>query len=275
MLNSCSSRIWFVIELCEHIKINELQIANFELFSNVPRQFRVYASERYLATTANSNNWPNKYFLGVYEAANTRAIQSFFIKDTLLKAHNKDMTAETNSENESNGEIKQQQQQQLTSMSLYVKYIKFEMLSHYGQEHFCPLSLVRIFGTSIVDEDDHVTHGEELDIDAVTVETPMKVTTTTTATSETSESTSNKATAPITAPIDEKVKTKPKLFELTSLFLNNIISVFLRENFNIKNLFNNFKANADFTTSEALKNVNLIFLNSNIGKCEQFICNYQ
>ncbi|XP_035218078.1 SUN domain-containing ossification factor-like [Stegodyphus dumicola] len=32
------------------------------------------------------------------------------------------------------------------------KFIKIELLSHYGGEHYCPLSVVRIFGTSMVDE---------------------------------------------------------------------------------------------------------------------------
>jgi len=39
MLNSCSNKIWFSIELCEPIKINTFELANLELFSNVPRYF--------------------------------------------------------------------------------------------------------------------------------------------------------------------------------------------------------------------------------------------
>ncbi len=71
MLNSCSSKAWFVIELCESIKINEIELANLELFSNVPRLFRVYTSERYIQTT-NGKNWPSKYLLGTFEASNAR-----------------------------------------------------------------------------------------------------------------------------------------------------------------------------------------------------------
>jgi len=37
MLNSCSNKIWFSIELCEAIKITSFELANLELFSNVPR----------------------------------------------------------------------------------------------------------------------------------------------------------------------------------------------------------------------------------------------
>ncbi|CAG2170552.1 unnamed protein product [Oppiella nova] len=34
----------------------------------------------------------------------------------------------------------------------FVKFIKVELLSHYGSEHFCPLSVVRVFGTSLFEE---------------------------------------------------------------------------------------------------------------------------
>lgn len=34
----------------------------------------------------------------------------------------------------------------------YGKFIKFELLNHYGTEHYCPISVIRVFGTSMVDE---------------------------------------------------------------------------------------------------------------------------
>lgn len=41
----------------------------------------------------------------------------------------------------------------------FLKFIKVEMQSHYGSEHFCPLSLVRAFGTSLVEEFDAIESG--------------------------------------------------------------------------------------------------------------------
>ncbi len=38
-----------------------------------------------------------------------------------------------------------------TDESVYAKYIKVEMQSHYGTEHFCPLSLVRVLGASMME----------------------------------------------------------------------------------------------------------------------------
>ncbi|XP_065901010.1 SUN domain-containing ossification factor-like isoform X2 [Dysidea avara] len=36
--------------------------------------------------------------------------------------------------------------------SVYAKYIKVELVSHFGSEHYCPLSLLRVLGTSFIQE---------------------------------------------------------------------------------------------------------------------------
>ena len=35
--------------------------------------------------------------------------------------------------------------------SIYAKYVRVEMISHYGSEHFCPLSLLRVIGASMME----------------------------------------------------------------------------------------------------------------------------
>lgn len=163
MLNSCSNKIWFIIELCEPIKLNEIEIANFELFSNTPKQFSIYASERYP-----TKNW-TKNFIGTYDAAPVRSIQLFNIK-------------KSNNFHQSSGSGSRQDNNNSEVLSngihdIYIKYIKFEMLSHYGSEHYCPLSLVRIYGTSM--DDDVVQNIDYNDINQiikqnVTIELPVK-----------------------------------------------------------------------------------------------------
>ncbi|KAG8183665.1 hypothetical protein JTE90_010139 [Oedothorax gibbosus] len=66
-----------------------------------------------------SDNFPTRdwVLLGTFTAAELRVLQSF--------------------------ELKQEG---------FGKFIKIELLSYYGKEHYCPLSVVRIFGTSMVDE---------------------------------------------------------------------------------------------------------------------------
>lgn len=39
LLSPCKSRIWFVVELCEAIQAERIDLANFELFSSSPKNF--------------------------------------------------------------------------------------------------------------------------------------------------------------------------------------------------------------------------------------------
>ncbi|XP_041125920.1 SUN domain-containing ossification factor-like isoform X3 [Polyodon spathula] len=109
MLNPCSTKIWFVIELCEPIQVKQLDIANFELFSSTPKDFLVSISDRYP-----TNKWVK---LGTFHGRDERTVQTFPLDE-----------------------------------QLYAKYVKVELVSHFGSEHFCPLSLIRVFGTSMVEE---------------------------------------------------------------------------------------------------------------------------
>uniref|UniRef100_A0A673JZ26 SUN domain-containing ossification factor n=1 Tax=Sinocyclocheilus rhinocerous TaxID=307959 RepID=A0A673JZ26_9TELE len=117
MLNPCSTKIWFVIELCEPIQVKQLDIANFELFSSTPKDFLVSISDRYP-----TNKWIK---LGTFHARDERTVQSFPLDE-----------------------------------QLYAKYVKVELLSHFGSEHYCPLSLIRVFGTSMVEEYDEIADSQ-------------------------------------------------------------------------------------------------------------------
>ncbi|XP_076390866.1 uncharacterized protein LOC100876839 isoform X2 [Megachile rotundata] len=105
MLNTCTSRIWFVVELCEAIQAKKIELANFELFSSSPKDFSVYISDRFP-----TRDWSP---VGQFTAKDTKDIQSF-----ALQPH------------------------------LFGKFIKIELHTYYGSEHFCPISLFRAYGTS-------------------------------------------------------------------------------------------------------------------------------
>jgi hypothetical protein len=136
MLNPCKAKIWFVIELCETIQPKNIELANFELYSSLPKEFNIQASDHYptrdwsslglFTKTIDFNlnlnlNWVLYQFKGTFTAGDERTVQRFQLNN--------------------NG---------------FVKFIKIEMLSHYGSEHFCPLSVVRVFGTSLFDEVDRI-----------------------------------------------------------------------------------------------------------------------
>lgn len=125
LLNACTSRIWFIIELCEGIQAKRIELANFELFSSSPRNFTISVSDRYP-----TRDWRT---VGQFEAKDERNVQNF-----PLTTH------------------------------LYAKYVRFELLSHYGQEHFCPISLFRVYGTSefeVLDTDSQSQSDEDDDDD--------------------------------------------------------------------------------------------------------------
>ncbi|XP_025264578.1 SUN domain-containing ossification factor isoform X2 [Camponotus floridanus] len=105
MLNACTSRVWFVVELCEAIQAKKIELANFELFSSSPKDFSVYVSDRFP-----TKDWSP---VGQFTAKDVKDIQSF-----ALHPH------------------------------FFGKFIKVELQSHYGSEHFCPVSLFRAYGTS-------------------------------------------------------------------------------------------------------------------------------
>ncbi|KAM7012694.1 SUN domain-containing ossification factor isoform 2-T2 [Tautogolabrus adspersus] len=124
MLNPCSNKIWFVIELCEPIQVKQLDIANFELFSSTPKDFLVSISDRYP-----TNKWVK---LGTFHARDERIVQSFPLDEQLYAKY----------------------------VKMFIKYIKVELLSHFGSEHFCPLSLIRVFGTSMVEEYEEISDSQ-------------------------------------------------------------------------------------------------------------------
>ncbi|XP_054742017.1 SUN domain-containing ossification factor isoform X2 [Anastrepha obliqua] len=124
MLSPCGNRIWFVVELCEAIQAQKVELANFELFSSSPKNFTVAVSNRFP-----TRDWSN---VGRFIAEDKRNVQSFD-----LHPH------------------------------LFGKFVRVDIHSHYSKEHFCPVSLFRVFGTSEFEafETENTPHGDLEDFD--------------------------------------------------------------------------------------------------------------
>lgn len=113
MLNECRAKDKFLIlELCDDILVDTIVLANYEFFSSIFHTFRVSVSDRY---PVKADKWKE---LGIFEAKNTRAIQAFAVENPLI----------------------------------WARYLKIEFLTHYGSEFYCPLSLVRVHGTTMLEE---------------------------------------------------------------------------------------------------------------------------
>ncbi|KAJ5360666.1 Sad1/UNC-like C-terminal [Penicillium concentricum] len=121
MLNECRAQNKFLIlELCDDILVDTVVLANYEFFSSIFHTFRVSVSDRY---PAKPDQWKE---LGVYEARNTREVQAFAVENSLI----------------------------------WARYLRIEFLTHYGHEFFCPVSLIRVHGTTMMEE---YKHGESSD----------------------------------------------------------------------------------------------------------------
>lgn len=113
LLNPCSAPQQFVvIELCEDILVEEIDIANYEFFSSTFKKFRVSVSD---IMPVVRNEWT---ILGEFEAENSRELQKF----------------------------------QINNPQIWASYLKIEVLSHYDDEFYCPISLIKVYGKTMMDE---------------------------------------------------------------------------------------------------------------------------
>lgn len=129
LLNQCSAdNKFFIVELCEDILVDTVVLANFEFFSSIFRKFRVSVSDRY---PVKIDKWRK---LGTFEARNSREVQAFLVESPLI----------------------------------WARYLRVEFLTHYGNEYYCPVSLLRVHGTTMMEEFNHemkaMREEEELEI---------------------------------------------------------------------------------------------------------------
>jgi hypothetical protein len=113
LLNECSEKDKFlIIELCQDILIDSVAIANFEFFSSMFRQIRVSVSDRFPIP---AGGWR---MVGEFEGRNVRDIQLFSISNP----------------------------------QIWARYVRIDFISHWGDEFYCPVSLVRIHGTTMMEQ---------------------------------------------------------------------------------------------------------------------------
>jgi hypothetical protein len=113
MLNICSADNKFlIVELCDDILVDTVVLANYEFFSSMFRHFRVSVSDRY---PVKMDKWR---VLGTFEARNSRDIQPFLI----------------------------------TQPQIWARYLRVEFLTQFGNEYYCPLSVLRVHGTTMMEQ---------------------------------------------------------------------------------------------------------------------------
>ena len=116
LLNVCSAKNKFlIVELCDDILVETVALANYEFFSSMFRTFRISVSDKY---PVKLEKWKH---LGTFEARNSREIQAFLVENPLI----------------------------------WARYLRVEFLTHYGNEYYCPVSLLRVHGTTMMEEFNH------------------------------------------------------------------------------------------------------------------------
>ncbi|KAJ2459033.1 hypothetical protein GGF42_001712 [Coemansia sp. RSA 2424] len=138
MLNECSARSKFVIvELCDDILVDTLVLGNYEFFSSTFRDTMVYVSDRY--PPKENSTWT---LLGHFQARNSRDAQVFPVIDP----------------------------------KIWARYIKVEFLTHYGQEFYCPLTVLKVYGATQMEQyrkEEEEDGGDFIDTATLTIDLLM------------------------------------------------------------------------------------------------------
>ncbi|KAI0049442.1 hypothetical protein FA95DRAFT_873195 [Auriscalpium vulgare] len=114
MLSPCASeRQHLIVELCEDIRIDTVQLANFEFFSGVFKDFTVSVAK---TDATDANGWT---VAGTYSAKNIRGVQSFHPPRSLTD---------------------------------FYRFLRIDFHSHYGNEYYCPISLLRVYGLTHLEQ---------------------------------------------------------------------------------------------------------------------------
>ncbi|KAF8955257.1 UNC-like C-terminal-domain-containing protein [Flammula alnicola] len=116
MLSPCDTpkeQQFVVVELCDDIRIDTVQLANFEFFSGVFKDFTVSVAKRY---PTDPDGWT---VVRSYRAKNIRGVQTFHTP---------------------------------TSLRDFYRFVRIDFHSHYGNEYYCPVSLLRVYGLTHLEE---------------------------------------------------------------------------------------------------------------------------
>lgn len=108
MLTPCNtSKRWVITELCNEIRIDTIVLANYEFFSGAFKKFRVSVSRSW---PVSEEGWLP---VGEFRARNVRGVQTFQLPRPTPD---------------------------------FYRYLRIDFLDHYGNEYYCPLSLLRVYG---------------------------------------------------------------------------------------------------------------------------------
>jgi hypothetical protein len=116
MNSPCSlKKKWVVLQLSEPLLVEKIMLANFEQYASTFRHFQVLGSAIYpVNVPGGPGGWK---LLGSFVAKDNNNAQDFMLKTPQ-----------------------------------WAKYLKVRFLSHYGHEHYCTVSSIKVFGTNMLED---------------------------------------------------------------------------------------------------------------------------
>lgn len=117
-IKSKSPPLWFIIQLCEPIRIQSVYLSNMELFSSYVKTFRISVTNHEL--TSNDGQWSQ--LEENFTVANGVKSQLFILENLNIAS------------------------------DLYTRYIRVEIIEHHDLSFFCPISTFKVYGVSLVNE---------------------------------------------------------------------------------------------------------------------------
>ncbi|KAL3817720.1 hypothetical protein ACHAXA_002480 [Cyclostephanos tholiformis] len=106
----CMDKKYIVIGLSEDILVKQIILSNYERYSSRVKEFQVLASQEY--PTPSEDYWNS---IGTYEAHSKSGEQAFELLEPT-----------------------------------WARYLKIRFLSHYGNEHYCTLSQIKVHGSTML-----------------------------------------------------------------------------------------------------------------------------
>lgn len=142
MLSPCTTKTadgkeekhFVIVELCEDIRIDTVQLANFEFFSGAFKDFTVSVAKTY---TPDVPEWTT---VGTYRARNIRGVQ--VRNSQIILPYGLILVTDQY----------EQSFHPPNSLRDFYRYIRIDFHSHYGSEFYCPVSLLRVYGLTHLEE---------------------------------------------------------------------------------------------------------------------------
>ena len=116
MLNKCGAEKFFIVELCDERPVDTAVPAGFEFFSSMFHSIKMFVRDRY---PIKRNGWKD---LSTFEERNSQQAQAFLIENRLV----------------------------------WARYLKVELLTQYGNEFYCPITLLRVHEETMMEELKHL-----------------------------------------------------------------------------------------------------------------------